>query len=240
MKHTSQEEERAAFERSQQAAGGQVQQAFLARLQAGLATVAKHKDPLLQALAVSCLPLSILERLPPTPEGEEAVAKALLKWFKHDFFKWVRASPIELQPACYTPELRLRAGGQPHMQQLRQQDALCKRQSPRYARGGGGWGTRRGGSQLWHVRPAHKISTAQQCGEVADHQNGQVDPGAQTHALVVRQSYIFLQVWRMGQHIHALLPRRWTGCAICPGLHRPCVDRMLAPQPNAVGAHGCL
>ncbi|KAK9819776.1 hypothetical protein WJX72_002242 [[Myrmecia] bisecta] len=99
------EEHQLAFASRQPAADGH--QEFATRLQAAVQTVLQYEDQLLQALALSVVPLEELQREAaeqvklieamgeqPPLAAEDALAQGLLAWFKADFFKWVN------NPAC--------------------------------------------------------------------------------------------------------------------------------------------
>ena len=97
---------------AQQQGGGSEEVAFLAKLQSGVQTVLKvtqdallqappapagacdracvtclqYEDELAQAMCLSCMPLEELKQAA-GPE-QDALARHLLQWFKHQFFTW--------------------------------------------------------------------------------------------------------------------------------------------------------
>eukprot|EP00959_Pyramimonas_sp_CCMP1952_P062469 1306281-Pyramimonas_sp.AAC.1 len=90
------EEEQLARQELQQQATG----AFHDRLVSGVSTVMKYEDAVLQAQALSVIPLDQLkeeaeERAESEAGKQDALVRALLLWFKRDFFSWVNNAPCE-------------------------------------------------------------------------------------------------------------------------------------------------
>eukprot|EP00854_Cymbomonas_tetramitiformis_P032586 gene32586-41415_t len=83
---------------------------FEGRLESSLATTLSYEDPLLRARALSVIPVQRIEseaqsevsaNLVPGQDVahsaalKDAMVRALLKWFKRDFFKWVNSPPCD-------------------------------------------------------------------------------------------------------------------------------------------------
>eukprot|EP00611_Tribonema_gayanum_P022563 TRINITY_DN454_c0_g1_i2.p1 TRINITY_DN454_c0_g1~~TRINITY_DN454_c0_g1_i2.p1 ORF type:complete len:1026 (+),score=334.69 TRINITY_DN454_c0_g1_i2:184-3261(+) len=85
--------EAAGVEAQLQGAGAQGMPSFVSRIDGVLRCVRAYEDPAAQAKAQAVMPVQVLQAAR-SQGGDEAVCRALLHWFKHDFFQWVN------KPAC--------------------------------------------------------------------------------------------------------------------------------------------